>query len=187
MSIHVTPEVGVPLPPDDDDLDFFLKAQAMAQTADVLKESGLDVEPDDADDEAAQSLLKSYAVNPTVVNKEATVERMSALTPAALQHLRAYLDEFGKNIVTQAVELRHFVTNRLLQESQNPDPRIRIKALELLGKHSDVGLFTERSEITVTHQSTDELREKLREKLQKLIKKDESQEVWVPAEEKPAE
>jgi hypothetical protein len=42
--------------------------------------------------------------------------------------------------------------------------------LELLGKHSDVGLFTDRSEVTITHQTTDELRNKLREKLQKLTR-----------------
>jgi hypothetical protein len=63
------------------------------------------------------------------------------------------------------------VTNRLLEESQNPDPRIRIRALELLGKHSDVGLFTDRSEVTITHQSTDELKARLRSKLQRLIQK----------------
>jgi len=45
---------------------------------------------------------------------------------------------------------------------------VRIRALELLGKISDVGLFTDRTEVVVTHQSTDELRNKLREKLLKL-------------------
>lgn len=75
-------------------------------------------------------------------------------------------------MVQSAIEVRHLVTNRLLEESQNPDPRIRIRALELLGKHSDVGLFSEKAEVTVTHQTTDELKERLRSKLQKLIKKD---------------
>ena len=37
-----------------------------------------------------------------------------------------------------------------------------------MGKVSDVGLFAEKSEVTITHQSTDDLRAKLREKLQKL-------------------
>jgi hypothetical protein len=73
-------------------------------------------------------------------------------------------------VVGHAVEVRHLVTNKLLEESQNPDPRIRIRALELLGKVSDVGLFTEKHEITVTHQTTDDLRHKLREKLQKLTR-----------------
>jgi hypothetical protein len=73
-------------------------------------------------------------------------------------------------VVDHAVEVRHLVTNKLLEESQNPDPRIRIRALELLGKVSDVGLFTEKYEVTVTHQTTDDLRHKLREKLQKLTR-----------------
>jgi hypothetical protein len=60
------------------------------------------------------------------------------------------------------------VTNKLIQETENPDPRIRLRALELLGKITDVGLFTERSEVTVTHQTSDDLRAKLREKLLKL-------------------
>ena len=61
------------------------------------------------------------------------------------------------------------VTNKLVLESENPDPRIRMRALELLGKISDVGLFSEKSEVTITHQSTDDLREKLKGKLEKLV------------------
>ena len=44
-----------------------------------------------------------------------------------------------------------------------------MRALELLGKISDVGLFAEKSEVTVTHQSTEDLRNKLRGKLEKLV------------------
>ena len=44
-----------------------------------------------------------------------------------------------------------------------------MRALELLGKISDVGLFAEKSEVTVTHQSTEDLRDKLRGKLEKLV------------------
>jgi hypothetical protein len=61
------------------------------------------------------------------------------------------------------------VTNKLLLETDNPDPRVRIRALELLGKISDVGLFAEKSEVTITHQSTDDIKEKLRSKLAKLV------------------
>ena len=38
-----------------------------------------------------------------------------------------------------------------------------------MGKISDVGLFTDRTEVTITHQTTDELRLKLRAKLQRLV------------------
>jgi hypothetical protein len=44
----------------------------------------------------------------------------------------------------------------------------RLRALELLGKITDVGLFTERKELTVTHQNSGDVQEKLREKLEKL-------------------
>ena len=61
------------------------------------------------------------------------------------------------------------VTNKLIIESENPDPRVRMRAIELMGKISDVGLFTEKSEVTITHQTTDDLKEKLRSKLAKLV------------------
>ena len=61
------------------------------------------------------------------------------------------------------------VTNKLIIESENPDPRVRMRAIELLGKISDVGLFTEKSEVTITHQTTDDIKEKLRIKLAKLV------------------
>jgi len=44
--------------------------------------------------------------------------------------------------------------------------------LELLGKVSDVGLFAEKSEVTITHQTSDDLKEKLREKLARLVNPD---------------
>jgi hypothetical protein len=87
------------------------------------------------------------------------------MTPAVLLQTNDILKEFGQLVATHAAEIRNTVTNKLILETENPDARIRIRALELLGKMTDVGLFTDRKEITVTHQTADELREKLREKL----------------------
>jgi hypothetical protein len=81
------------------------------------------------------------------------------------------LKDFSHAVVKQATQIRHLVTNKLILETSNPDPRVRIKALELLGKISDVGLFTDRSEVTVTHRSTDDLKSNLQEKLAALRKK----------------
>jgi predicted thioesterase len=145
----------------------------MCNSATVLD---LDAEINAEASEAAATLTAAYAENPEQISKMVTTVRASTLTPASLKAIRSYLDEYGRQVVTHAVELRHLVTNRLIEESQNPDPRVRIRALELLGKHSDVGLFSEKQEVTVTHQTTDELKEKLRAKLQKLIRKDEEPE-----------
>ena len=38
---------------------------------------------------------------------------------------------------------------------------------------TDVGLFTEKSEVVVTHQSTTDLREKLKTKLHKMVQPEE--------------
>ena len=72
-------------------------------------------------------------------------------------------------IVHEAKSLRHYVTNKLIVESDNNDARIRMKALELLGKISDVGRFSERTEVTVTNRSTSELEDVLKSKLKKLM------------------
>ena len=79
------------------------------------------------------------------------------------------MTQFGHAVVENALQVRHLVTNKLIEETENPDARVRIRALELLGKISDVGLFTDKSEVTITHRTTDELRESLRSKLAKLI------------------
>ena len=81
------------------------------------------------------------------------------------------------------MHIRHLVTNKLLLESENPDPRIRLRAIELLGKISDVSLFAEKTEVTVTHQTTDELRAILRQKLEKIVRPSEEVEEAVFSEE----
>ena len=79
------------------------------------------------------------------------------------------LKDFGHSVVKSSTQIRHLVTNKLIEETENPDARIRIRALELLGKVSDVGLFAEKAEVTVTHQTTDDIRDRLRDKLTKLV------------------
>jgi hypothetical protein len=44
-----------------------------------------------------------------------------------------------------------------------------MKSLELLGKISDVGLFTDKTEITMRHRPTEELEQLLRERLTRVI------------------
>ena len=170
MTLELTPEFGVEIIPDIPYLDLRERAEAACRSILLLEEHGLEVQESQADKETAAGLLSSYAVDPQTTSAQVTHVRASTLTPASLINIRSYLDEYGRAVVTHAVELRHAVTNRLIEESQNPDPRIRIRALELLGKVSDVGLFADKTEVTVTHQSTDELRAKLREKLVKLTR-----------------
>jgi hypothetical protein len=169
--LHINIEDDVPIPDKDDTAgkqDMIEKARAAAAAADMLAEFGLVDEPTKEDEATAAAIAANYAKDPQSTSEAATPARLAKTTPAALRLTRNILDEFGHKIVDSAVEVRHMVTNKLVQETDNPDPRIRLRALELLGKITDVGLFTDRSEVTVTHQTADDLRNQLREKLQKL-------------------
>ena len=169
MTIKLEPEIGVPLYDDDPAVDLTVRAQAAKTTALELAEHGLELKPNKEDEDIAAKIAISYAVFCLKTKKKATNNRMANLTPASLVLTGNILTEFGASVVESAVSVRHLVTNKLILETENPDPRVRIRALELLGKISDVGLFAEKSEVTVTHQSTDDLKAKLRRKLEKLV------------------
>jgi hypothetical protein len=90
-------------------------------------------------------------------------------SPGMVVYLQSLLSEYDTMVVKSAQQMRTYVTNKLLAETANPDPRIRMKSLELLGKISDVGLFTDKTEITMRHRPTEELEQMLRERLTKVL------------------
>jgi hypothetical protein len=59
---------------------------------------------------------------------------------------------------------------RFWKKPTTPTPRIRLKALEMLGKVTEVGLFTERIEIKKTELSDVELDERIKQKLEVIQK-----------------
>lgn len=176
MSLVLEPEIGVPYSPDVPYIDLKERADAACKTAEMLAEHGLDLSDDAESRENAAKLVNAYAEDPEKTSKKVTNKRAATLTPPTLVQTSRILNEFGHQVVQNAVQVRHMVTNKLIEESENPDPRIRIRALELLGKISDVGLFAEKSEITITHQTSDEIRDKLRNKLSRLLDGDEEPE-----------
>lgn len=174
MTLQLTPESGVLLSRRAPKLDLKDRAAACAKTVELLTAHGMEANTSEEDRDTAAALAVAYAQNPDSTSKKVTTQRSTPLTPAVLRETHKILDEFGRQVVDSALTVRHLVTNKLILETENPDARVRMKALELLGKMSDVGLFTEKSEVTITHQTTDDLKEKLRRKLQKLTEqKDE--------------
>tara|TARA_R110000803_G_scaffold6429_6_gene20873 strand:- start:6904 stop:7515 length:612 start_codon:yes stop_codon:yes gene_type:complete len=173
MSILVEPELGVAIPDESPFMDLSQRTDAASETAKELADHGLDVEPTKEDKDIAAKIVTAYADDPEATSKKITTKKAATLTPASLILTNNILKEFGQSVVESSLHIRHLVTNKLLLETENPDPRVRMRALELLGKISDVGLFAEKSEVTITHQSTDDLRSKLRAKLQKLNEPEE--------------
>jgi len=169
MTMSATPELGIPLEDEVKSIPLPERAAALGKTVDKLEEHGVNLKPDEADKEAAATLATAYASAPDKTSQKVTNKRAATLTPASVRLTSNIIDEFNHSVVESSKQLRNLVTNKLIIESENPDPRVRMRALELLGKISDVGLFTEKSEVTITHQTTDDLKEKLRSKLAKLV------------------
>ena len=172
MTLVCTPDIGVALPPEGMPYPLLReRAEAACVTIDLLVGAGLDPDllvPKPSDREVVAAVVEAFANDENQTSQALTTNRISTMTPASLLLVRAVLDEFGHAVVKKSAHIRHLVTNKLILESDNPDPKVRIRALELLGKISDVGLFSERTEVTITHQSTDELKQTLRDKLNKL-------------------
>jgi hypothetical protein len=169
MTINAIPEMGIPLEDEVKQIPLPERAEALGKTVDELEKYGVDLEPTEEDKEIAATLATAYAQDPDKTSNKVTNKRAATLTPASVRLTSNIIAEFNHSVVESSKQLRNLVTNKLIIESENPDPRVRMRALELLGKISDVGLFTEKSEVTITHQTTEDIKEKLRGKLAKLV------------------
>lgn len=155
-------EAGIPFaayPPTFETLQDRVEA-AFRSIADLVADEGLvGLDVTDEDISNARAIL---------VNPNASTEKMLS-SPGTVVHLKAILDEYDKVVVQSAAQLRTYVTNRLIEDSTNADPRVRLKCYEMLGKISDVGLFTDKTEVTLRHRPTEELEQLLRERLMRTL------------------
>lgn len=170
MQIPIEPNLDTAVPANafpEQGETFEERIRIAGNTALLLSELGMD--DDISDDEADQAAKMMAALKPAEHKKSApTKEETKSLqrTGVALK-LGAYLSEYEKQVVEDKVQVRTIVVNRLMEISQTDDDKVALKALELLGKASD--LFTERSEITITHKTSDELKAAIKARIQLLM------------------
>jgi hypothetical protein len=74
-------------------------------------------------------------------------------------------------VVREFADLKKYVVNKLLADTDNADPKIRLGAIKALGEVDGVDAFKKRTEVTVKHQSIEEVEIELLETLQKLEKR----------------
>jgi hypothetical protein len=115
------------------------------------------------------SIFPRGYVPPPVVVPSKKVSSTAGVSTAAAVKLTALLDEYDRQVVKDVAQLRTYVTNRLIELSSCGDTKSELKALELLGKISDVGLFVEKSEITITATSPAQIEHSIKEKLNRLL------------------
>lgn len=140
------------------------KAEIACENINLLESQGYIFEASEEDLDLTEEIITQYMGDP-----ETATRTLEGLPAATVLSIKGILDSYGYAIATRAKDIRNVVINKLLLETENPDARHRIRALELLGKTSDVALFTERSEVKITHQNTAAIEEALREKLSRVL------------------
>lgn len=169
--VHFKPEITKP--------DGFVELEkvsaeellsAQVRTADWLQELGA------VDDEAItapfekEAARQAFGALATAQDKTLQHQALSQLkTPAAVRHLTGMLTAYDWEFVEQAKELRGYTVAKLLEETQSSNANIRLKALGLLGKVTEVGLFTEKIEIKKTELSDTDLEQRIKEKLNRFM------------------
>jgi len=81
----------------------------------------------------------------------------------------SFLRMYGQQLAMDASEARGAITNKLMELANCGDPRFELKALELLGKHSDIGIFTERSELTINYKNPEDLEKAIKDRVKNLL------------------
>lgn len=174
MPIVVTPEVGIPFPFDttpQEVEDFRAKAHAWFGTVqELIKNHNLSVQITNQDKATSHLAITS-----------GQLPNVKQVTPGAIVNLEAILSEWDNEVMDVARRLRNYVTNKLIMESVDEDPRQRIKALELLGKVGDVGLFAERLDVQITHRTSADIERELQKTLELYMGKAEVVEAQVDA------
>jgi hypothetical protein len=164
--VKVEPSTDHPVPfsLEPDQLDTFMDEMTVAaNTAELLEQLGAPLEIDPV------TLDREKALIDAVAKKQATAPLKNYSTALAAS---GFLKTYGQNLAFDVHQVRAALTNKLLEIANCGDTKYELKALELLGKHSDISLFTERSEITINYNSPDALEAAIKERVKRLLNAD---------------
>jgi len=150
-----------------DSLDPQALLDGQIKTTDWLEEMGAPI--DFADIQQRQDSRAAFVAVTTQQSPEEQKRALMQLrVPPAVRHIVAQLTAYDWAFVEQANELRGYTVSKIFDMTQHPDPRHALRALELMGKVTEVGLFTERVEITKIDLTDEALEAKIKSKLDKF-------------------
>ena len=120
----------------------------------------------------AQAYRVAYDTNGNPITASANAQKLMGDTRIKLL-VEAYTRAFEAREYQKPERLRELVIHQLTELALNPEVKDaqRIRSLELLGKVSEVGAFTERKETKVIHESS-KIKERLLEQLKTIINVD---------------
>lgn len=164
VEIQPTPDHPIPFDLSDEQPKTHKDSVAVAvNTVNLIEELGGSIDYSDQDLRKAADLING-------VEKSESPRHITV--PSEAKAAAALVRKFDFQTFADALQARNYITNKLLQISDCGDPKLELKALELLGKHSDIGIFTERSEITITHKTSTDLENSIKERIKRLLNAD---------------
>jgi hypothetical protein len=145
-----------------------------AQTLSAQHKTSKWLESFQDDDEAtlteAQEEKTVSAFNALTTRDPRAKERLLDLDlPEEIKAAVGMVTAYQWKFVEQAEELRSMAVSHIVKEIQHPDARIRLKALEMLGKVTEVALFTDRIAVKSEDVTDEELDARIKEKLGKYM------------------
>jgi len=161
--VNIEPTADYPLPYDESDQtvnSFLDEVTVAANTAELQVALGAPLEVNEATANREQALLKK-----AIEEKKAAPLQSPTTAFAAAAFLRTY----GTQLALDVAQARSAITHKLMELANCGDPKYELRALELLGKHSDIGLFTDRSEITINYKDPTELEYAIKERVKRLL------------------
>jgi hypothetical protein len=144
---------------------------AQVETAKWLEELGAASDETVVDQIQEDNARRAFAVLTQDQDAQAKKTALTKVTtPEAVKHLVGMLTAYDWHFVEQAKEIRGYAVAQLVEETKHPDAKIRLRALELLGKVTEIALFTDRVEVKKTDLSDSELDSRIKEKLERMAK-----------------
>jgi hypothetical protein len=164
LKIEPTAEHRIPFDLSDEQPKTHADSVAIAvNTVDFIEQLDGCIDYDNKSLEQASKLI-------TGTEKATTPKTVSIASEAKAASV--LIKKFDFQAFSDQIQARNFITNKLVSLADSGDPKVELKALELLGKHSDIGLFTERSEITIHHTTSSSLESSIKERIKRLMNAD---------------
>lgn len=165
-TVLTTPLVGF-APVDKLSPSELLAAQAGA--ASWLAELGVKDDTEVVEEEQRANARTAFA---SMVSGASPADQRAALmklnVPVAVQAMVGMLCAYDWEFIQQAKEMRGYAVHKILEDCEHPEARHRLKALEMLGKITEVGLFTDQVRVTKIDMTDEALEAKIKAKLEKF-------------------
>lgn len=159
-------EENIPLPDAFPDLEPREELEMRARTIKLVSDlNGTPIEPTEEDRGKAVQIAQTLMTNP------AKTPALSTYNNPTLAYLAGMVAQFDTLVVKELAELKVYVVNKLIAETEHADAKIRLGALKALGEVDGVDAFKKRTEMTVQQKSMEEVEKELLATLEKLEKR----------------